>query len=136
MCCNPCWPKSFKSLPLVPCHSFEKSVLAAAQVGSIVNFSLMYFLAPTVGASAVGANLLQKLFSEQTLQALGAPGLHPGHPHVTWSHDPGGPDIVTSSCLCFTAAFVMMLRCYGLPLQLENSWREVHYLLFTVGFCI
>ena len=50
---------------------------AYGQVGSILNFSLMYFLAPTAGASAVGANLLQKLFSEQTLRAWGAPGLLP-----------------------------------------------------------
>ena len=47
------------------------------QVGSIVNFSLMYFLAPTAGASVASANLLQKLFSEQTLKAWGAPGLAP-----------------------------------------------------------
>lgn len=44
------------------------------QVGSILNFSLMYFLAPTAGASAAGANILQKLFSEQTLRSWGAPG--------------------------------------------------------------
>lgn len=51
---------------------------AAAQVGSIVNFSLMYFLAPTAGASAGATNLLQKLFSEQTLLGMGAPGVtHP-----------------------------------------------------------
>jgi hypothetical protein len=48
--------------------------MLAAQVGSIVNFSLMYFLAPTAGASAAGANLVQRLFSEQTLLAWGAPG--------------------------------------------------------------
>ena len=40
-----------------------------------MNFSLMYFLAPTAGAKAIGANLLQKLFSEQTLLAWGAPGV-------------------------------------------------------------
>ena len=49
--------------------------MTAAQVGSILNFSLMYFLAPTAGAKVVGANLLQKLFSEQTLLAWGAPGV-------------------------------------------------------------
>lgn len=43
-----------------------------------MNFSLMYFLAPTAGASAGATNLLQKLFSEQTLLGMGAPGLaHP-----------------------------------------------------------
>lgn len=47
---------------------------ARFQVGSILNFSLMYFLAPTAGATAAGANLLQKLISEQTLRAWGAPG--------------------------------------------------------------
>ncbi|CAL5228983.1 g12218 [Coccomyxa viridis] len=51
-------------------------VFSTLVVGSILNFSLMYFLAPTAGASAVGANLLQKLFSEQTLRAWGAPGGH------------------------------------------------------------
>ena len=49
--------------------------MSAPQVGSILNFSLMYFLAPTAGAKAIGANLLQKLFSEQTLLAWGAPGV-------------------------------------------------------------
>ena len=53
------------------------SAVAWLQVGSIVNFSLMYFLAPTAGASAAGMNLLQRLFSEQTLLAWGAPGAPP-----------------------------------------------------------
>lgn len=48
-------------------------------MGSILNFSLMYFLAPTAGASAACANLLQKLFSEQTLRAWGAPGMICSH---------------------------------------------------------
>ena len=42
-----------------------------------MNFSLMYFLAPTAGASVAGMNLLQKLFSEQTLLSWGAPGARP-----------------------------------------------------------
>ena len=50
-------------------------MVSALQVGSILNFSLMYFLAPTAGAKVIGANLLQKLFSEQTLLAWGAPGV-------------------------------------------------------------
>ena len=50
-------------------------MISALQVGSILNFSLMYFLAPTAGAKVIGANLLQKLFSEQTLLAWGAPGV-------------------------------------------------------------
>ncbi|BDA48866.1 Protein RETICULATA-RELATED 3, chloroplastic [Coccomyxa sp. Obi] len=51
-------------------------VFSTLVVGSIVNFSLMYFLAPTAGASVGATNLLQKLFSEQTLLAMGAPGGH------------------------------------------------------------
>ncbi len=54
-------------------------MVSALQVGSILNFSLMYFLAPTAGAKVLGANLLQKLFSEQTLLAWGAPGLLHSH---------------------------------------------------------
>ena len=44
------------------------------QVGSIVNFSLMYFLAPTVGTSAAAGGLIQTLFSDRILRAWGAPG--------------------------------------------------------------
>ena len=54
-------------------------MMSALQVGSILNFSLMYFLAPTAGAKVIGANLLQKLFSEQTLVAWGAPGVLYSH---------------------------------------------------------
>ena len=50
-----------------------------------MNFSLMYFLAPTAGTTAAGANLLQKLFSEQTLLAWGAPGTVVQGPEVTAS---------------------------------------------------
>ena len=50
---------------------------AAAQVGSILNFSLMYLLAPTAGAAAGGGGLLQRIFSEQILAGWGAPGRGP-----------------------------------------------------------
>lgn len=46
------------------------------QVGSIINFSLMYLLAPTaaVAGSSAGQSLVAKFFSENTLKAMGAPG--------------------------------------------------------------
>lgn len=45
-------------------------------MGSIVNFALMYLLAPTgtAAAGAAGASLITKIFSEQTLVGMGAPG--------------------------------------------------------------
>lgn len=47
------------------------------QVGSIVNLSLMYLLAPTVSSTAgKSMGLIQKLFSEQILQSWGAPTGH------------------------------------------------------------
>ena len=47
------------------------------QVGSIVNLSLMYLLAPTASSAAgKSAGLIQKLFSAQLLQAWGAPTGH------------------------------------------------------------
>ena len=50
-------------------------VFATLVVGSIVNFALMYLLAPTgVAGAAAGGGLIAKLFSEQTLISLGAPG--------------------------------------------------------------
>lgn len=52
-------------------------VFATLVVGSIVNFALMYLLAPTGAAgAAAGGGLIAKLFSEQTLISLGAPGGH------------------------------------------------------------
>ncbi len=60
-------------------------VFATLIVGSFVNFSLMYLLAPT-GAAAAGAKAagpIARLFSEAPLRALGAPGGHmfqPGFP--------------------------------------------------------
>jgi hypothetical protein len=50
---------------------------ARAQVGSILNFSLMYLLAPTAGAAGGGGGLLQRIFSEQMLVGWGAPGASP-----------------------------------------------------------
>lgn len=52
-------------------------VFATLVVGSIVNFSLMYLLAPTVASASSGAvGPIAKLFSEQTLVNMGAPGGH------------------------------------------------------------
>lgn len=53
-------------------------VFATLVVGSIVNFSLMYLLAPTVSTAASGAAAgpIAKIFSEQTLRNMGAPGGH------------------------------------------------------------
>lgn len=56
-------------------------VFATLIVGSIVNFALMYLLAPTAsaGAAAAGAasqGLVARLLSEETLRGLGAPGGH------------------------------------------------------------
>ena len=56
--------------PTLLCHGCD-------QVGSILNFSLMYLLAPTAGAAAGGGGLLQRIFSEQTLLGWGAPGAVP-----------------------------------------------------------
>lgn len=49
---------------------------ARRQVGSIVNFALMYLLAPTgsTATSTAGMSLFQKMFSETTLKNMGAPG--------------------------------------------------------------
>jgi hypothetical protein len=60
-------------------------VFATLIVGSIVNFALMYLLAPTGAAAggAASAGFAAKLFSEQTLLNWGAPGGHmfqPGFP--------------------------------------------------------
>lgn len=53
-------------------------VFATLVVGSIVNFSLMYLLAPTASAAAAGAStgLISRIFSEQILTSWGAPGGH------------------------------------------------------------
>lgn len=60
-------------------------VFATLVVGSIVNFALMYLLAPTASAATAGASagLISRIFSEQTLVSWGAPGGHmfqPGFP--------------------------------------------------------
>lgn len=52
-------------------------VFSTVIVGSIMNFSLMYLLAPTAaaaGGAAAGGSLLQRALSEQTLRNWGAPG--------------------------------------------------------------
>jgi hypothetical protein len=56
-------------------------VFATLVVGSVVNFSLMYLLAPTAGAAAVGGAaagaqlpFLQRLLSDHYLRLWGAPG--------------------------------------------------------------
>ena len=47
------------------------------QVGSIVNLSLMYLLAPTAASSAgKSLNFIEKLFSDQILRSWGAPTGH------------------------------------------------------------
>ena len=71
-----------------PCAQHEPQILSQCcllQVGSIVNFSLMYLLAslPATSAAAQSGGLVQKIFSEQTLRAWGAPAGHmfqPGFP--------------------------------------------------------
>lgn len=53
-------------------------VFSTLVVGSILNFTLMYLLAPTP-VSALGPgkqSIVQKLFSENTLRSMGAPGGH------------------------------------------------------------
>jgi hypothetical protein len=55
------------------------------QVGSIVNFALMYLLAPTAAAAggAAGQSLLVRALSEEFLVKWGAPGgnmFQPGFP--------------------------------------------------------
>ena len=53
-------------------------VFSTLVVGSILNFSLMYLLAatPMSKTGAASNNIIQKLFSEQTLKSFGAPGGH------------------------------------------------------------
>lgn len=47
------------------------------QVGSIVNFSLMWLLASTGSGAAAGSQgIVQKLFSDQILRSWGAPTGH------------------------------------------------------------
>ncbi len=46
-----------------------------------MNFSLMYFLAGTpASASRAGGNIVAKLFDENTLKGMGAPGALPPPP--------------------------------------------------------
>lgn len=52
------------------------------QVGSIVNFALMYLLAPTAaaaGGAAAGQSLLVRALSEEFLVKWGAPGEQQWH---------------------------------------------------------
>lgn len=52
-------------------------VFSTLIVGSIVNFALMYVLAATPASSAAAkGSIIQRLFSEQTLKNMGAPGGH------------------------------------------------------------
>ncbi len=58
-------------------------VFATLVVGSIVNFALMYLLAPTAAASSASAGIVTKIFGDQILKSMGAPGGHmfqPGFP--------------------------------------------------------
>lgn len=60
-------------------------VFSTVVVGSIMNFSLMYLLAktPASAATAGSGNLLARLFDENTLKRMGAPGgnfFEPGFP--------------------------------------------------------
>eukprot|EP01026_Neomeris_dumetosa_P062178 TRINITY_DN58764_c0_g1_i9.p1 TRINITY_DN58764_c0_g1~~TRINITY_DN58764_c0_g1_i9.p1 ORF type:complete len:287 (-),score=39.50 TRINITY_DN58764_c0_g1_i9:297-1100(-) len=51
-------------------------VFSTLVVGSIMNFSLLYLLAPTAASLGGGGSFLQKMFSEQTLKNWGVPGGH------------------------------------------------------------
>eukprot|EP01024_Parvocaulis_polyphysoides_P044311 TRINITY_DN40802_c0_g2_i1.p1 TRINITY_DN40802_c0_g2~~TRINITY_DN40802_c0_g2_i1.p1 ORF type:complete len:368 (-),score=46.38 TRINITY_DN40802_c0_g2_i1:1305-2255(-) len=51
-------------------------VFSTLIVGSIMNFSLLYLLAPTLASLGGGGSLIQKMFSEQTLKNWGIPGGH------------------------------------------------------------
>lgn len=58
-------------------------VFATLVVGSIVNFALMYLLAPTAAAGAASGPLITRIFTGQPLAAWGAPVSHmfqPGFP--------------------------------------------------------
>ena len=66
-------------------HCEQHSEGSSAQVGSILNFSLMYFLAPVASAAAAGQSLglLQKITGPHFLSKWGAPAGHffePGFP--------------------------------------------------------
>ena len=53
-------------------------VFSTLIVGSLMNFALMYLLAPSAGAKGATASAkgLAKLFDERTLTSMGAPGGH------------------------------------------------------------
>lgn len=53
-------------------------VFSTLVVGSLMNFALMYLLAPTRSAAsgAASKNIIAKLFDERTLTNMGAPGGH------------------------------------------------------------
>jgi hypothetical protein len=51
-------------------------VFATLIVGSIINFSLMWFLAPTASAGSASASFTSKFFGDYFLRKMGAP---PGH---------------------------------------------------------
>jgi hypothetical protein len=60
-------------------------VFSTVVVGSIMNFSLMYLLAktPASAAKAGSGNIIARLFDENTLKSMGAPGgnfFEPGYP--------------------------------------------------------
>lgn len=58
-------------------------VFATLVVGSIINFALMWLLAPTASAAAGGAasmGFAQRLFTDHYLAAWGAPGGHVSRP--------------------------------------------------------
>lgn len=63
----------------LPLHTFDpRAAVMCMQVGSIVNFSLMYLLAPTAaaaaGSSVAGQSLLVRALSDEFLVKWGAPG--------------------------------------------------------------
>lgn len=95
-------------------------VFSTLIVGSIMNFALMYLLAPT-GAKAGAAlpkGLIAKLFDERTLTKMGAPGGHIFEKGFSM----GGRAInlmyktVMFGTIGFIAGLAGALRCFRLPL--------------------
>lgn len=88
--------------------------MLVSQVGSIVNFSLMYFLAPTAGSSGAATGFISTLFSDRILRSWGAPGVVSPQTLLTAFH-PLAP------LLSFTADALNSLHP---PPSLQFAWQD------------
>lgn len=90
-----------------------ESILLNQQVGSLLNFSLMYLLAPTAGgAAAASSGFVARAISGETLRALGAPGTLPSGNHL----HPMRPEIPDIHC-----SFLLKHTHHHIPTRVENK---------------